>query len=539
MIASRAELLRRDIGNGQLERRLAALGPVQFKPGGGAVIADAMWWNPNHFFRLRLFVEALARKGAIDLVGILRSRACAREQRALFFIGFNKFVYLEDDAEFRTEDFLDDAERMLSAASSHAELLSLALPDGLPAYTYFDTVLKLTAHPQPPLDHPQWKRSLAELLRNAKIYDREMRTRRVSHVVLSHPWKSEWASLVWAGLVRDLPVYHLTGFCEAIRIRRFAKREDYATPVEHLSPEAFDALQSSVQETLSDFGREALRKRAAGAATDINARYAYDPSRRIGDRDCARLTLSGQTKRPVAIVYGHVWYDFPHTFAMTNFTDFLDWINVTIERIGSVDDVVWLLKPHPTEKWYGGFNLARVASQLPAHVRLLPIETEAQTALRAADAVVTVHGTIGMEAAACGLPVLLADRSHFSNWGIAHTARDREDYLRRLGEIVSLPAPLEAARRRAEACFALALAEPPAEVGALRMSCDSSGAALCDEIIARLDRDAEGLEREVTRIGAFLQQSAIDSYGAYHLVATARRVASSRTSQKGRQGLRF
>ena len=103
-------------------------------------------------------------------------------------------------------------------------------------------------------------------------------------------------------------------------------------------------------------------------------------------------------------------------------------------------------------------------------------------------------------------PVLLADRSYFSDWDIAHVARDRADYLRLLGEVGRLAAPDAAARRRAQACFALALAEPPAEVGALRISCDSSGSRLHPEILERLTNQPAALAEEVRRIEAFLDQ---------------------------------
>ena len=80
-----------------------------------------------------------------------------------------------------------------------------------------------------------------------------------------------------------------------------------------------------------------------------------------------------------------------------------------------------------------------------------------------------------------------------------------------------------AARERAQACFALALAEPPADVGALRMSCDSSGSALYQEISGRYDHGRADIAREVERIRDFLDQQQIDSYAAFHLIEAQRR----------------
>ena len=140
-----------------------------------------------------------------------------------------------------------------------------------------------------------------------------------------------------------------------------------------------------------------------------------------------------------------------------------------------------------------------------------------------ADAVVTVHGTIGLEAAAAGVPVLLADRSYFSDWGVATVAQSRDDYLRLLGEVSHLPTPDATVRRRAQACFALALAGPPEDAHALRMTCDSRVSDAYREILQRLAKSRDDLAAEQRRIEEWLAQDEVDGFAAYHLLAAARR----------------
>ncbi|AMN43450.1 hypothetical protein [Rhodoplanes sp. Z2-YC6860] len=504
----------------RLDRLLSGLEPARPAAAGeGTVVADGMWFNPNHFFRLRLFLEALAAKGEnFRLLGILRKKSDIRALNALRRLGFSEFLFVEEDDEFCTEHFRKEADALLAKVRCYQDLLDIPLPEGVPAYTYYDTVLKLAAHPQPLLRDPIWSKTLAETLRNVAIYRRELDRRKIVHVVLSHPWKSEWATLLWLAIGRGIPSYHLTAFCEAIRIRRFRSRTDYATPVEHLPFDQFESLAPIVQQQLSEVGREDLARRVTGTSTDINARYAFNPAKRINDRNAARLMLSGQTARPVAVVYCHIWFDFPHTFGMKNFADMKDWMECTIEHIRTCDDVVWLLKPHPTENWYGGFSLADMAQDLPSHVRVLPLNTDSQTVMTAADAIVTVHGTIGLEAAAQGLTVVMGDRSYFSDWKIGYAAQSRDDYRRLLSSISRLPEPENIARERAMACFATALSKPPSFVDALEMSCDSSGLALYAEITDRLMSRPDECVREIERLAAFLKQSEIDSYAAFSLV---------------------
>lgn len=520
-IEGRIEVLRRNRSDNLMDAKLAALGPVAMASGQGTIIADGMWRNPNHFLRLRLFIEALAAQGGYRLLGVLRSRRDWRERRALERIGFSDFIFIEEDAEFSTEGFLDEAERLLSDVRSHADLLRLSLPEGIPAYIYYDTVLKLARHPQPALDHLLWRAALAELLRDAAIYAREFQARQVAHVALSHPWKSEWGALVWLALCRGVPAYHLTGFTDGLRVRRFRSMQDYRNPVEHLPYADWCRLPKEVQARLAGIGHAALAYRASGVSTDINTRHAYRPELRVTDRAAARIAISGQSERPVVLVFGHVWYDFPHTFAMSNFTDFLDWTKTTLAAIATRDDVVWVLKPHPTEPWYGGFALADVASDLPPHVKLLSTDTDATTSLVSADAVVTVHGTVGLEAVASGVPVLLADRSYYSDWDIGPVATSREDYVRLLSDAHRIARPDVAARDRAAACFALALAEPPAEAAALKLACDLGGSDLYRHVADQLC-DKATLAAERARLERFLAQDEIDFFATFHLIEVAR-----------------
>ena len=489
------------------------LGPVAAGAGPLAVIGDGLWDNPNHFFRLRLFLEALPGIGSMRLIGILR-KADDRTRSALESLGFGEFVGIDDHPVHRTEAFVPQARAMLDGVRSHEDLLALALPGGLPAYTFYDTALKVARHPQPELGDPLWETTLAKCLRNCAIYHDLLETTAVAHVVLSHPWESEFANLVWAALSRNIPAYHLTGYCEGIRIRRFLDTDDYATPVEQLKLREFMALPEPVQRRFSEEGARYLAQREAGQTTDINARYAFRPARRLGSRAEARRAFGVDGDRKLAVIYSHVWFDFPHTFAMRNFTDFLDWMRLTLEQVSEIHDLDWLLKPHPTEEWYGGFRLQDLIEDLPPHVRVAPRDTDSLTALTAADVVVTVHGTVGLEAAAHGLPVIASDRSFYGDWGFVHQAASREDYIRLLRTAHDLSAPDETGRQRALALIALALAPTPADVGALAIRCDSSGPVLYQDIIRRYNEATPALERERENIFEWLGDQS-SSYAAY------------------------
>jgi hypothetical protein len=207
----------------------------------------------------------------------------------------------------------------------------------------------------------------------------------------------------------------------------------------------------------------------------------------------------------VGVVFAHAWYDFPHIFGLHNFTDFLDWMKVTLDTIARRDDMVWLLKPHPLESWYGHFRLADlVDAGVPSHVRVLPEETDSPTAILAADVAVTVHGTIAFEAAAQGLPVICADRSYYDDWPFAVTASSRGHYIALLTDADRMTPP-DADRRNEAAAFAyFACAPHPFDANLVQLKCDSSGIALYQDIADRLGGDHADVGNEISALSEWL-----------------------------------
>jgi hypothetical protein len=476
-----------------------------------AIVCEGMWDNPNHFFRLALLLGALPEASGCRLVAVLRRRDDRRQRRTLEALGAREFVYL-DDHRLRREHFMDQATSLLRGASSHRDLLRIALPHGFPAYAYYDTVLKIARDPQPPLQSPLWRTTLAEVLRNLAIYEDLFGGQRVVHVLTSHPWKNEFATLCWTAIRHGVRCDYVTGFCEATRIRSLQTVEDFVTPVEHLPFVGFLALSDEAQARLVSHGRSYLAERERGTSTDINTRYAFRPETRASGRSDARRALGVPVDRPLVALYSQVWFDFPHTFAMQHFTDFLDWVRFSVAEISRHPDVTWLLKPHPCDPWYGGIRLADVVGDLPPHVRLCPEATDSLTVQLAADAVVTVHGTIAIEAAARGLPVLCADRSYYSDWDFTHVAKSRDDYAALLANVQALAAPTDEQRSHATAFAALSLAPPPTR--RLRTSCDTSGPLLYREILERMTGEADAMAAERAAIAQWMT-ARHPSYAAY------------------------
>lgn len=497
----------------RLDAEFEKLGPVVHEYGDQVLLADGMYDTPNHYFRLRIFMEAVSEVAHFRPLGVLRNHGQHAAERTLRSLGFKDFVYLEED-EIKASDFEAQADEMLSAVKTHSDILKIQLPDNMPAYVYYDTVSNVAKHPQPPLSSPLWKQCLCEHLRNQAIYTQLFDNNDIGYVPFSHPWKSEYAAAVWTGLRRNISAYHLTAYCETLRIQRFFNIEDYRQPLEAYTFDDFMLLDANQRESLIANGREYLNVRAQGGTTDINTVNAFVPDQRKLETSDARLALDVENDKPIAIIYAHAWFDFPHCLDMKNFTDFQDWMSLTLETCRQIDDVNWLIKPHPLEAWYGEFRLADMLEDKPENIRILQLKTDSLTAINAADAIVTVFGTIGIEASARGVPVISSDHSYYSDWNFTHEAESREDYVRLLHQVTSL-APPNPEKMDAAAAFAyLALAPHPDGLGLVNMPCDSDSENVHEKLIDRLQSADNTVTHERDNIIDWLE-SGTRSYAAY------------------------
>ena len=481
----------------------------------GVILADGLWDNPNHFFRLFLYLSALDESRKMQRVAFVRNRGSGPQKRTLKALGFTKFIKVSDLPQ---EKFLQEASEILRNITTHKELLDIQLPGNLPAYIFYDDALKRARHPQPNLSDPCWKLALAQAMSASAQMNNVLNSEDVRHVVLSHPWGLPYGAMAWAAISQKIVTCHLTGYAEGIRIRRFSSLDDFATPVEHLTYKEFKNLSTEQKAKLISIGHGEFKRRITGQTSDINSRYAFNEQLRQ-DSLVTRKQLIGDDSRPIVLICAHVWFDFPHTFAMRNFTDFLDWMQFTIAQIVNIKNVIWLLKPHPTEKWYGGFQLSQLVPKGLEHIITLAHDFDQATALDLCDAVVTCHGTAGIEAGIFGRPVLSADRNYYSEWPFVISAHSRDQYGQLLGNISQMPRTSTETTKAAIAFFSAALSQPSENDQRIRLHCDSFGTILYKELKVEFLQNKEGIEEEIARIKLWCTTKS-GSYATYQIISS-------------------
>lgn len=256
-------------------------------------------------------------------------------------------------------------------------------------------------------------------------------------------------------------VWHPAHRNNSLILKRYglANREDH--PVS-LSPESWRLIQ---QMPWTDAHRAELQGELARAYSqgDWYGESGTQFSKRFVGRAEIQKRFGLDPARKSAFLFPHIAWDAPLSWGESLFETYEQWLVETVRAACRNDKVNWVIKIHPAnvgkqlKERYAGVPaevaaLRKHIAVLPPHVILLPAESDISTfpLFEMMDYCLTVRGTIGVEAASFGIPVLTAGTGRYDRRGFTVDSESRQQYLDRIGRIQDIPRLSPAARELAE-----------------------------------------------------------------------------------------
>jgi hypothetical protein len=167
--------------------------------------------------------------------------------------------------------------------------------------------------------------------------------------------------------------------------------------------------------------------------------------------------------KKTVVLFPHILWDATLFWVKCLFRDFEEWLVETVRAACANDTVNWVIKIHPANRRLreeGSLQgesaevvaLNKYIGKLPPHIVMVPPESEVSTysLFQIMDACLTVCGTVGMEAARLGIPVVNARSAHYDHNGYTVDSNTREEYLEKLSNIQSIPRLSSAQQELAE-----------------------------------------------------------------------------------------
>jgi hypothetical protein len=167
-----------------------------------------------------------------------------------------------------------------------------------------------------------------------------------------------------------------------------------------------------------------------------------------GERLRARLGL--RHGRPVFCLFAHVNWDACFDMSSMIFPNANVWTLETIRHMIRRPEVDWIVRVHPGELTDGsvlstGDIIRNAFPDLSGHIKVLWADSDINSygLYRMIDGGITIFGTVGVELAAMGKPVILAGQAHYGGKGFTLDAGSQAEYLTLLDRAAGIR-PLDA-----------------------------------------------------------------------------------------------
>jgi hypothetical protein len=193
-------------------------------------------------------------------------------------------------------------------------------------------------------------------------------------------------------------------------------------------------------------------------------------SKQLLSGEDTRERLGIPADRKIALIFPHILWDGSFFTGEDLFDDYTHWLAHTIRAACQDPAIEWIVKLHPAhvvkankESILGRPReldvIEREIGTLPPHVKLIQHDSDLSTysLFQIADYAVTVRGTVGIEAALHGIPVVTAGTGRYDRRGFTLDSSSREEYLAKLAKLQSYgrltPEQIELAERYAFLIF--------------------------------------------------------------------------------------
>ena len=151
----------------------------------------------------------------------------------------------------------------------------------------------------------------------------------------------------------------------------------------------------------------------------------------------------GLDSRPIVLLAANVIGD-SLTLGRQVFSDNMtEWVKRTLDYFSKRNDVQFLLRVHPGERYVDGPSVVDIVNELlpqpPEHIHIIPADAAVNTydLIAIADLGLTYTTTVGMEMAMSGVPTIVVGNTHYRDRGFTLDPETWDDFFSTLASALS------------------------------------------------------------------------------------------------------
>ncbi len=155
---------------------------------------------------------------------------------------------------------------------------------------------------------------------------------------------------------------------------------------------------------------------------------------------CKRLNWN--VNFPIAVIFSTDLTDGVFQSSWSLFRDRLTWLRETLLEIKKIDDVNWLIKPHPNDEINNVITSTISEYETNCfncdHIKMFPNDISRSSIPKFIDVTITADGSVGSEYSCFGIPSIETCESICSGMGYTIDPSSKEEYFSQLHNIKKL-----------------------------------------------------------------------------------------------------
>ena len=380
---------------------------------------------------------------------------------------------------------------------------------------------------QNPATTAELRGELREVARRVRAAERMLLEHRPSLAMVLEKGLSPSAEIFGVCIAAGIDVVQYSGSqnLNDFVLRRFARRNRQDHPFS-LDAQTWAAVKEMPWDAALESDVMRMLEHSYRTGSWFKRKYLHQ-AKRIEDPAASRAALGLDPRKKTAVIFSHVLWDATFFYGRGLFEDYETWLIETVRAACANPSLNWVVKLHPDLVWklkYEGFTgelrdivaVHAAVGTLPPHVVIVPPDTTLSTFsfFAIADYCITVRGTIGIEMACHGVPVITAGTGRYSGLGFTVDSESRQEYLARLSRLSEQPrmdeASITLARRFAHALFHLR-PWPLRSFEVIHGTIDEVGHPLVQNIVPRVSTAEEfAAAEDVRSLCAWLDSRSAD-----------------------------
>jgi hypothetical protein len=389
----------------------------------------------------------LKRIYKFKICGLLR-RGDIKAEVLFRKFNINNIIYIDEPNFFNRVKYIIKAISFSSHPLSIKKFCKLKYKDTDIGLSTYDSYIRYKKIPSEKNTNIQILCMLAQsMFKCDQILSRVFSNKKIKKVVQGEIVFSPLQSLFQLSLLHNVEVYSKTGGHKQ-SIRKYNNTSQIYTYKYNISNKLFNRVyKTKKKQALNLFNKNYLNNLNKDKFGNIDFRM---PNIKVEKKLIKKKDIYDylqMKKKPIVCFFlNHLIDGNFHSGPMVSFQDTLTWFKFVFDEIKKYKKVNWIIKLHPTEKYYRTkFNLISIIKKLEKeydHIKLYPDELSNLTLLNSVDVALTSHGTVGFEYPAYGIKSIFVNNSQYSNMNFCNMT-DTKKKIRKEFENIHLTKKLK------------------------------------------------------------------------------------------------